>query len=369
MKILEPEINALAGCLRAAVVKTGQIYRFYSVTHKLGIQNHAPQPGSLMASLGREIERYDQLCDAIESHLLRAIAVLQRDLAREEKRIRDAQTTPEPAKVATPEPIQVDTLPDEPQGSSGSTFPARRQSTISISSLHRPQFPLKLDLSASSLRLSTEEASSFISTTLHSPVTLAPRSARPLDYPVDLMAALASASSTENRSVDIDLTLPDSTYANTALGNSAEKPIELDLDGVDIDMDMAMDLFGDSAEPVPDSNNVDGLFSPVIPAPSANGKTSPAKEDDSFLNTDIFASLGTDSNVPERSSTVPSPGSLIASFTSGDPVQNASVPSLNLEGLDFPSFLEDPQMDLSGMDDLLSMDTSDVQNIDEKEQV
>ncbi|OBZ78993.1 hypothetical protein A0H81_00304 [Grifola frondosa] len=72
-----------------AVIKTGQVYGFYADVRKLGIEKYGPRPPrALTASLGREIEKYDQLCDAMESHLLRAITVLQRDLSREEKRIK-----------------------------------------------------------------------------------------------------------------------------------------------------------------------------------------------------------------------------------------------------------------------------------------
>lgn len=39
-----------------------------------GIHKHAPNPPrSLMASLGREVEKYDQLCDALELHLVRRL--------------------------------------------------------------------------------------------------------------------------------------------------------------------------------------------------------------------------------------------------------------------------------------------------------
>jgi hypothetical protein len=106
MKILEPEIIALQHCLKAClkkvflsslnlkalqdtVIKTGQVYSFYADTGRLcvdsltlhfvafftpfffrGIEKHAPKPPqSLTVALGRDIERYDQLCDAIEAHL------------------------------------------------------------------------------------------------------------------------------------------------------------------------------------------------------------------------------------------------------------------------------------------------------------
>jgi hypothetical protein len=70
--ILEPEMNALSGCLRNAVVKTGQVYSFFADSRRLDIQKYAPYPPrELTASLGREVEKFDQLCDAVESHLVR----------------------------------------------------------------------------------------------------------------------------------------------------------------------------------------------------------------------------------------------------------------------------------------------------------
>lgn len=94
-----------------------------------GINNYATRPPhSLTDALGREIERYDQLCDTVEAHLVstpfstkgravssmltrcqsRAIAVLQRDLDQakaQEKAEREAEALrnmppPEPEVVA-----------------------------------------------------------------------------------------------------------------------------------------------------------------------------------------------------------------------------------------------------------------------------
>lgn len=42
-----------------------------------GIHHYAPgPPRSLTASLGREIEKFDQLCDALESRLVRMLLIL-----------------------------------------------------------------------------------------------------------------------------------------------------------------------------------------------------------------------------------------------------------------------------------------------------
>ncbi|CDO70930.1 hypothetical protein BN946_scf184829.g38 [Trametes cinnabarina] len=252
--ILEEEITALSSCLQNAVVKTGQIYGFYTDVKRLGIQKYAPHPPrSLTASLGREVEKYDQLCDAMESHLLRAIAVLQRDLAREEQRLKAedeaAAAAPKPPISPTsstvapstppgsPGQTQMDTLPDGTQRPKATApTPARRQSAISLSSLSRPAFPHKLDLSASALRIHPEE---MIPSGLSSPVTLAPRSARTSLPPELVMAALGDAAS---RHVDIDLTVdsdmdlggptgPGTQQSmDPTLGSSADRPIELELD-------------------------------------------------------------------------------------------------------------------------------------------
>jgi hypothetical protein len=88
------------------------------------------------------------------------------------------------------------------------------------------------------------------------------------------MAAFEAARDPSTRPVDIDLTLPDTqppagstrSDANmnidTALGSSADKPIELDLDGMDIDITNMSDLFGDAADDGSTDANA-GLFSPA----------------------------------------------------------------------------------------------------------
>ncbi|KAJ7102457.1 hypothetical protein B0H15DRAFT_814700 [Mycena belliarum] len=395
--ILVPEVAALTTCLKNAVVKTGELYGFYADTRKLGIQNYAPSPpASLTAALGREVEKYDQLCDSIESQLLRAISVLQRDLAREERRIKEAEMEAEakansmagrtrsasrsPTSTRTPLPtIDLAAVSGDgsrpstadptqsPPLSSNSTILGRRPSTISISSLHRPAFPLKLDLSANSLRISAEEASLF-SHGLSSPVTLAPRSARPYgpnELPPDLMAALASASSTSDttRPVEIDLTGPDAPDVKmAAVGNSADQPIELDLDAMEIDMAMS-DLFGDAETGSNGGSAVEGLFTPVVAGPDMHnlGDTKNA-QDESFLgaldgrNDDIFASLSADAHnntqsdapgsAPSASMSAPSPNSLLASFSQ---MEDASESNHNISGDGAPVYDLD-SLDLSHLD-------------------
>ncbi|KAJ7226041.1 hypothetical protein GGX14DRAFT_349458 [Mycena pura] len=427
-KILIPQVEALRTTLKNVAVKTGEIYAFYADTRKLGIRNLAPAPPqSLTATLGREAEKYDQLCDALESKLLRAISVLQRDLVREERRIaeaeaastakahtiagrtRSASSSPTTTRIPLPAidllTANADSSPlssTDPAQSpllSGSSISGRRPSAISISSLHRPNLPLKLDLSSTTLRISPEEASLF-SHGLSSPVTLAPRSARPYgpnELPPDLMAALASASSTTesaSQRVDIDLTSeqadPDVNMA--AIGNSADKPIELDLDAMEIDMATMSDLFGDAESGSnADGGSVEGLFTPVMPGPDmplavahALGGTKIKDEDqeDSFLNAlsdagdeDIFASLQADAHghgdaqTGTAGSSTPAPlsDSLLASFSQmGDaPAANHAnlsgegAPTYDLDSLDLSIFGDNQNADMNfDMEELLNMDGS-----------
>ncbi|KAF9569801.1 hypothetical protein CPC08DRAFT_739081 [Agrocybe pediades] len=296
-KILQPEIQALSRCLKTAVIETAQIYRSHADAQRLGVQRHVRHPPrARTAALGRSLEKYDQLCDSIDAHLKRAIAVLKRDLQREKERLEaeERQKRLDMAMLPPPTPPQIsDVAPDSnaPLSTDGSrtntrnspvlsSGPGRRPSAISISSLHRPQFPLKLDLSSTSLRITEEEASLF-QKGLASPVTLAPKSARPVEpneFPADLMAAFANPTSTmDNSHASSDLTLipdnmdlsQDQTNINSldvGLGDSLEKPIELDLDGMDIDMTNMTDAFGDPIEngDAAEGNAHDSLFSPIV---------------------------------------------------------------------------------------------------------
>ncbi|KAJ7806117.1 hypothetical protein B0H14DRAFT_3091417 [Mycena olivaceomarginata] len=379
--ILVPEVMGLSTCLKNAVVKTGQLYAFYADTRKLGIQNYAPAPPqSLTSALGRELEKYDQLCDSIESQLLRAISVLQRDLAREERRIKDAEAEAEakansvagrtrsasrsPTSMRIPLP-GIDLSATSGDGSrpstadptlspplSNSSIVGRRPSAISISSLHRPNLPLKLDLSSSALRITPEEASLF-SQGLSSPL------------PPEIMAALASASSdTQSRPVDIDLTSPDHATAPdvemTGIGSSADKPIELDLDAMEIDMAAMSDLFGDadanSNNSGANSNAGEGLFTP--------GGVKEENDEESFLSAlsgaagggdDMFASLRGNAGPSNQSvasgsasaqqMSAPSPGSLLASFSHqmGGTAQAYDLDALDLTNLGAGFFGDDTQ--------------------------
>ena len=162
------------------------------------------------------------------------------------------------------------TSPLQPTGNIPDQSPlaVRRQSAVALSSLQRPSFPPKLDLS--SLRMNPEDLISLSASGMTSPVTLAPRTARPgtatNEIPPDLMAAIASSdAAAASQPVDIDLTLdsdsaveppPMNLDIDTALGGSADKPIELDLD---MDMEDMSGIFG----PEPSSGGVDNLFTPT----------------------------------------------------------------------------------------------------------
>ncbi|KAG9223230.1 hypothetical protein PLEOSDRAFT_1111261 [Pleurotus ostreatus PC15] len=370
-RILEPEMKALSSCLQNAAVKTAQIYKFYADTHKLGVQQYTPgPPSSLTASLGREIEKYDQLCDAIETQLLRAVSVLQRDLAREERRVEEEEAAAAAIKAANDKPLLTSITtadsadvgessqpktPTRPSPGSNAANPLnRRPSSISISSLHRAPFPLKLDLSSPSLRTSPEDVALF-SGGLASPIVLGQRplmsTGPPPEFNPELLSAFAS--SAPDGRVDIDLTLADSDnmvvggqeLAN--IGNSADKPIELDLESMDIDMENM--LFGQGRDATVSDNpfsSADGMQVEDDPSKGVKAEenidadildaltaTAPHDHDNIFgdlsqENTNTV--MGDGSNAPTNldNQAGESPGSMLRSFEAA---------AANLDGLDQPT--------------------------------
>lgn len=375
-----------------------------------GIHKYAPcPPRTLTASLGRELEKYDQVCDAIESqlvsisflshpsfrtpvHQLRAISILKRDLTREERRAREAEQAAIAAqapKVPLPSVEAADfaTLPPGQGSPQGPTpqIPMRRQSAISLSSLNRNALPPKLDLSSSSLRISAEEVALFPKGLVPSPVSLAPKSARPsATADIDLMAAFASAAGSQR--VDIDLTEPDSPPSMMAsidpsLGSSADKPIELDLDGIDMEMSDMTNLFGDAPESTSrdGQTTVDSLFPPTTAdsrAPlSANGAPHAQKggSADDRIDMDILGALhaehgGQDENLfgsvasgssngnhqPHSGSSTAPPSLLVSGFTQGG--MQGGVGGFDLSTLDLSNL--DPawqNMSLTDMEAFLNM--------------
>lgn len=212
----------------------------------------------------------------------------------------------------------------------------RRQSQVSISSLHRPQFPLKLDLSSTSLRISEEEANAIFSKGgLPSPVTLAPKSARPTEsneFPPDFMAAFG------NTSLPLDGTgvaaLPEGMHLQQAqgLGDSSDKPIELDLD-MDMDMSNMTGAFGGTGQ-AEETHTHSDLFSPINMGGEVDhmqqngGGNRPMKEEDDVLNDFHLHSTNTDELFGDFSSHDSGLGmSLDASTTSRN--QNTEAPSPN----------------------------------------
>jgi hypothetical protein len=171
---------------------------------------------------------------------------------------------------------------------------------------------------------------------LASPVTLAPKSARlgPNEFPPEFMAAFANSSvppDVTSEPPTIDLALANSLHApqeendltmNNGVGDSSDKPIELDLD---IDMANMTDIFGDpDADDSEDSNIRDGLFSPVL-----NEEQPQAENFENFVaNPDLVSQLAATepSILQSHSTSVPSPGSLLAQFSSSRMMDHKSSP-------------------------------------------
>lgn len=298
------------------------------------------------------------------------------------------QSLPEGMADGTQLPIEITT---EPRNSPVSTLPGRRMSTISISSLHRPQFPLKLDLSSTSLRITEEEAALYTKG-LASPVTLAPKSARPVDsteFSAELMAAFAASPvplEAGHNTGNMDLTLsvhkqPDVAILDVGVGDSSDKPIELDLDAMDMEMANLADQFGVPAESGESSSVHDGLFSPLADngedhqLPEHDGLQSNKNEAfqiDSNVDDELFGNFTSAADLEDVSagamvqSQTTSPGSLLAQFSSSgvmdvkpslptgspsihDPVANFDLESLDLTHLDsnFFSTTQETEMGFS----------------------
>lgn len=305
--ILAPESAALADCLKSAVVKTAQVYRFHADTKRLGIHRYAPYPPrTLVSSLGRDIEKYDRLCDAIQSNLNRAITVLKRDLLREQNRIKaaEAEAAEKAAAAAAPPAPSTPTFSPTLDPDSGTLSPSaarvptpRRQSTISLSSLSRPPFPHKLDLSSVGFTLNSDDP--ILQSGLPSPVTLAPKSSIskvPPDFTFGPDPDQIDLTLDGSLSEGVDPNMPpDGHIADSALGSSADKPIELDLedffadtgagqfnmgDGVAIKTEESIDLdiFNLPHNPEDDAmKNISASTKPPPPLPSADNFTDQAQ--------------------------------------------------------------------------------------------
>ena len=231
------------------------------------------------------------------------------------------------------------TSPLQPTTNIPDQFPlaVRRQSAVALSSLQRPSIPHKLDLS--SLRMNPEDLISLSASGMTSPVTLAPRSARLStatgEIPPDLMAAIASSeAAAASRPVDIDLTLESDPAAESrtmnldidpALGGSADKPIELDLD---MDMEEMSGIFG----PEPSSGGVETLFSPTEGRVKVE-EIFPDFSDMENTRRDLFQSIDTTTNQNS-----------VHQHTAGAGESLFDLTSIDLAGID-PSFLLTVKMD------------------------
>jgi len=315
-------------------------------------------------------------------------------LTREERRAREAEQAAiaaQAAKFPLPsiEAGDAVTLPPSTAQASpqGPTQPInmRRQSAISLSSLNRSALPPKLDLSSSSMRISAEEVALFPKGLVPSPVSLAPKSARPsATTDIDLMAAFASAAAANSGGQRVDIDLTDSPMMggiDPSLGSSADKPIELDIDNIDMEMSDMTNLFGDNSETTSGDGQttVDSLFSPATAdsgapmsaneAPQAQkGGTADDHIDMEILGAlhaehggqggDLFGSVASGSGVgnqqPHSVSRVAPPVSLSSGFTQAG--MQSSVGGFDLSTLDLSNL--DPawhNMSLTDMEALLNM--------------
>lgn len=260
--------------------------------------------------------------------------------------------------------------------------PLRRPSKVSLSTLHRNPFPLKLDLSSASLRLdeSSLNMSSFglgnlgsLGTMggLASPVTLAPKSARPMapgEIPPEILAALATATSDpseqdvlmqgqDDTRVDIDLTLDDDLQTMSVLGaganGSVDQPIDVDMDLDQVDVEnLANDFFGgdegNDKSMSSDRQGVEGIFGPMGPMGDNNSRIQADTQgiDMSFLNAlstqgqteALFASLNDAQGASSSSGSAP--GFSANSSASNLPFDIGQVGSMD-------DFLKDASKDMT----------------------
>lgn len=264
----------------------------------------------------------------------------------------------------TPEPMQEEDTSTQPMtrptttnnSPISGTHSARRPSAISISSLHRPAFPHKLDLSSVSFRMPTDE--NAIQSGLGSPVTLAPKSARPTganDLPDFIFP---SGSDSTSRPPDVDLTIPDimpSTSVDLSAGGSSDKPIELDLEE-ELDVNVAMSFYG--VGPSSSTVNHEGSES-IFPADMVGGGGSTAgNELKELKDTDFFKQLEGLSNLQPGEE--PKPTTSQATTALGNFNSDAANVENNLSNIHDQNFNFDTVIDLTGDDiDLTNLDSAD----------
>ncbi|THG99423.1 hypothetical protein EW026_g2924 [Hermanssonia centrifuga] len=335
--LLVSEANALSTSLRSAVVRAGQIYGFYADTKRLGLNRHAPYPPrSLVSSLGRDVEKYDQLCDAMQTHLQRAITVLKRDLTRQQNRLKAAEAEAEAAARASDTPSTPSTMA---LAINSSATPEHSESEASTTQLQKASLPAR-----------------------H--FTFGPPTH---DVDIDLTV------SDENVGVGTQASLPpgSSVRLDPALGTSADKPIELDLD---IDMDM----FNTDTQPDIDAArgdlNVSGPVTIKREEPidvdflkSLSGDTGDAEflhslevsqlpqqaVGSSNPSSDILAQMSPENAMQQPNPTglsaiPPSPGTLLANLQRATANEH-SIGDIHLQPeFSFDAGFLEPQMDISG---------------------
>lgn len=157
------------------------------------------------------------------------------------------------------------------------------------------------------------------------------------------------------RPVDIDLTIPDALEPlHSNVGDSSDKPIELDLDGMDIIM---TDLFGDADGGGSDhvATPADGLFSPVLGDENTESNEHPTATNqheglinqlvDDNASSGVFATPAQE-NMAISQIHIPSPGALLASFSSSatNDAPPSKIPHAGSEAE------ADPTFDLNSME-------------------
>ncbi|KAH7089383.1 hypothetical protein BKA62DRAFT_776881 [Auriculariales sp. MPI-PUGE-AT-0066] len=359
------EVEHMKTSLHAAVAASAELFGFQVDAQKAGRSRFTIHTGKPTAALSHSIEQYNQAYDSLEAHLVRALAVLEANLAyereRAEERAREAEQT---HLVASPEPLMPPPShhlsPNIIAQASVSGLAARRPSAIALSSLSHRAPPLRLDLSAVTLPLS--------------PVTLAPRTSVPrtsvaAEFPVgtdflgqtpvfgqpaqvqsqiiDLTAqAQAQAQSqmmdlsaqTQTQSQIIDLTMTDAPQQAAGGVGTSDQPIEIDLD-----------------------SPIEELFGPSPDATQA--ATQQQQDQDDALNADLFG---------DAASTAAADTALLDALNvAGVDFENlgASLPAAGQA--DLSAVQPDSLEGITGLDanifqnmDMQSMQIDDIMNID-----
>lgn len=204
---------------------------------------------------------------------------------------------------------------------------------------------------------------------LASPVTLAPKSARavgPNEFPPELMAAFNEGPSSLNVPHEpINLTMsgniqpkPQLADLGLGLGDSSDKPIELDLDAMDMEMHNINHFNPVGINETSEDHEGDGLFSPLedhnegegadnLRGAKGEGSSIPGYDMDSKVDQELFGdfassagemgvAMETDVSMPQTHSTeLPLPADLLAQFSSAQETSPSSNPMMQGAGETF----------------------------------